>query len=865
MGWLSLFLAALGAAGSVFDTSQMMRPPTPEAGATAPEITLYRYAFTLPEAPVSARCAFAAEGHARLHLNGHAAAYGPASTSNVAQPYLWLDITEFLIAGDNVIAVDSRARGGSATGVLMRIEVQYADGSLAAVLSGPEWRCLVPQGYLSRTDGGEQIDLRVLPEGWRVLEFDHTAWPMTTAHPAPDTLVQQVLPPVLPGRAIPTSTTKISNSVLQLDFGAHLHGTAHVRLEGKDGQSATLRVADQKDALANAPALQATMGSGADTFSHFAPRGFRYAQLSGISGSPEVWAETYRYPVKDGAGILATPNTALKAAWKLSANTIPWCAARGLSNTTELDTDFSLDAARTGSRGLWWLAADARPTTQRLWNATLAPYTEPWEKLLAVPGVLDSWLAWPDLLWHHYLNTGDTALAQRLAGSELESLFAYLQSQEDERGILKSEGSDVAPVSTQVRYVEALLRLGQIRKALNQEHAEYAIRARRVLTGLKQSHWDAEKRVYKSRDELDAYMANVLALATRAEPDLDGPAVLEMIRARGLSDGPLKATEIIEATFRGGDAALGWSFLSGDGKTSWREMQRRGATTATGGWESGPAAHLGATGAVHLVLEEIFGITPAMPGGGMLHIAPPRIDNLPEIHLTAAHAGGLLEARYTPKLGYRFRLPQGVTADITAPEGINVTTAATATFSPSPLPEAEWQQLQSLGWSDRVGGGLGVWIDIDRQRFVLIENGIAQWNIACATATAGAGCKVGSNQTPTGWHKVGEKLGDGAPWGQVFRSRKATKEVWSPGMDTVEDLVLTRVLWLEGLEPGINQGKNADGVLVDSKERFIYIHGTNGEDKIGTPSSHGCVRLYNDDVILAFERIPSGTPVLITE
>jgi len=154
---------------------------------------------------------------------------------------------------------------------------------------------------------------------------------------------------------------------------------------------------------------------------------------------------------------------------------------------------------------------------------------------------------------------------------------------------------------------------------------------------------------------------------------------------------------------------------------------------------------------------------------------------------------------------------------------------------------------------------------VDEQRFRIVEDGNVTWDVPCATASAGTGSVSGSLRTPLGWHRVDMKFGDEAPWGQVFRSRIATKEIWKPGQDTKEDLVLTRVLWLDGLEAGKNKGKRDDGVLVDSKQRCIYIHGTNGEDKIGTPSSHGCVRLLNDDVIKAFEMLPVDTRVLITE
>ena len=80
-----------------------------------------------------------------------------------------------------------------------------------------------------------------------------------------------------------------------------------------------------------------------------------------------------------------------------------------------------------------------------------------------------------------------------------------------------------------------------------------------------------------------------------------------------------------------------------------------------------------------------------------------------------------------------------------------------------------------------------------------------------------------------------------------------------------KELVLTRVLRRDGRETGTTKGKRSDGTLVDSKQRCIYIHGTNGEGKIGTPSSHGCIRLLNDDVIQIFEELPVGTPVFISE
>ena len=168
--------------------------------------------------------------------------------------------------------------------------------------------------------------------------------------------------------------------------------------------------------------------------------------------------------------------------------------------------------------------------------------------------------------------------------------------------------------------------------------------------------------------------------------------------------------------------------------------------------------------------------------------------------------------------------------------------------------------LEQQGWRERVGDGLGVWVSVADQMFRVIRGGQLVWQAACSTAAAGVGGQMDSFKTPLGWHSVAEKIGDGARWGQVFREKRPTKEIWQPGDPIREDLVLTRVLPLAGEEPGKNQGGS-----VDSYARRIYIHGTNDEAAIGAPTSHGCIRLTNDDVIAAYERLQVGAPVLITE
>lgn len=137
-----------------------------------------------------------------------------------------------------------------------------------------------------------------------------------------------------------------------------------------------------------------------------------------------------------------------------------------------------------------------------------------------------------------------------------------------------------------------------------------------------------------------------------------------------------------------------------------------------------------------------------------------------------------------------------------------------------------------------------------------------------STARNGVGETAGSECTPRGWHVVRARIGGDLPLGAVLRGRRPTGEIWTPELHAAcpgRDWILTRVLWLSGQETGFNRGRAADGRLVDSMRRYIYLHGTPDSEPMGEPLSHGCVRLRNADIAELFEQVPAGTPVLISE
>ena len=130
-----------------------------------------------------------------------------------------------------------------------------------------------------------------------------------------------------------------------------------------------------------------------------------------------------------------------------------------------------------------------------------------------------------------------------------------------------------------------------------------------------------------------------------------------------------------------------------------------------------------------------------------------------------------------------------------------------------------------------------------------------------STGRKGVGEVNGSEQTPRGWHKVRAKIGAGQPENTVFVARRPTGEIYQPELRREypgRDWILTRILWLSGLEPG----KNRLG-RVDTMRRFIYIHGCPDEDPMGVPGSRGCVKMRNRELIELFDRVPIGTRVHI--
>ncbi len=155
-------------------------------------------------------------------------------------------------------------------------------------------------------------------------------------------------------------------------------------------------------------------------------------------------------------------------------------------------------------------------------------------------------------------------------------------------------------------------------------------------------------------------------------------------------------------------------------------------------------------------------------------------------------------------------------------------------------------------------------ISVARQLLTLFDDaGRVLREYRVSTGKAGVGELSGSFQTPRGRHLIRAKIGAGAEKNTIFVGRRPTGEVWSPEVEQQHpgrDWILTRILWLSGCEPG----RNRLG-CVDTMRRYIYIHGAPEHADMGTPASHGCIRMRNADIVELFDLVPAYTPVDIRE
>lgn len=900
---------------AVIDVFHKDKGPKPELFGPQNVHTYFRKEVFLDSKPREAILHITGDDYYKLYANGAFVVQGPEPGYPFAHPFYSLDVAPHLVAGVNCLAAHAFYQGllnrvwnsaDNRSGFMLRLDVTYEDGSKDSFITDDTWRCHTSTTYPSdrtigyQTQFAEDIDLREEPIGWKRTGFDDTSWAKPLVGFQDHVFVQQTTPPLEHIRKEPVSVVDKGNGNYFYDFGTEIVGHARIRVKGPAGHKLEVRHGEELTAPETvryemrAKCLYQEfpiLSGGDDTIEFYDYRAFRYIELLNCPAPPKVWVDVRHHPFDVAAARFEASNDLLERTWEICRNGVRFASQGGFLDCPSREKGAYLGDALITSQSHLILTADASLTRKSIEDFQLSQRICPGIMAVA-PGsfmqeIAEYSLQWPIILREYYLATGDRAFLEKMVDAAFEGLYGYFARFESETGLLTGvtekwvlvdwpdnlrDDYDYEYAATRENtvlnafYYASLQTASELLRELGRDASAYEAKAERVKAA-----FDAQLLNPATGLFLDApgsahssLHANAIPLRYGLVREENVPKVIELIRQKRLSCGVYIAPFVIEACYEAGFSDLGYDLLTSKDEHSWHEMLRHGATTCMEAW--GPDqkwntswCHPWSSSPIYLTAQRVMGLRPAEPGWKRIRFEPRVPAQLAHAAITIPIPGGRVTARYAQETGFVVTAPPDVPVDAET-GGVPVIVRHSISHGEGTLSPEQAALLERYGWTTRLGASTGVWVSISEQMVRVIRDGELVWQAPCSTAANGPGSEKDSFKTPLGWHSVAERLGDGAPWGAVFKSKKPTGKAWKPGEETEEDLVLTRILALAGEEPGKNKGGN-----VDSYARNIYFHGTNAEEKIGTPVSHGCIRLTNDDVILAFERVPLNAPVLITE
>ncbi|MCP4640028.1 MAG: family 78 glycoside hydrolase catalytic domain [bacterium] len=875
--------------------------------------TLFRTEIKLEKQPVRAVAYMTADDYAKLYVNGAFVSQGPEAGYPFVYPYFQVDLAPFLTKGTNCLAAHAYYQGlinrvwnsaDGRAGFMLALEVTYPKGKTERFVTNAGWRCFQLDAFPAdrtigyKTQFGEDIDMRKILVEWQSAGFDDSKWLKPAKGRQDHTFELQITPALEIARMDPVVVKKKGDGHYFYDFGTEVVGHTRVRVKGPEGHAIEVRHGEELEApdtvrwemRANCEYKESPILSGRDeTVEFYDYRAFRYMEVLNAPAEPEVWVDVRHHPFNGDASALTASDPVLTGIWEMCKNGVRWGAQGGFLDCPSREKGQYLGDALITGHSHMTLTADRTMTKKALANFERSQRICPGIMAVA-PGsfmqeIAEYSLQWPMVLRNYYWYTGDRAFTESMVDAAFDELFGYFARFESEAGLLTNmtekwvlvdwpdnlrDGYDYDYAKTRENavlnafYYASLCTAADLLDDLGRDASAYRTKAEHVKAAYADRLLSAETGLFVDApgSKHSSLHANALPLAFGLAPEQSVPAIMDLIREKRLSCGVYIAPFIIQACYQGGDPALAYDLITSKDEHSWHEMLKAGATTCMEAW--GPEqkwntswCHPWSSGPIYLVAEHVFGLMPAAPGWSKVGFTPRVPESLDHFAYEMPIQRGSLGIVYERGKGFIVSAPPGVEVVADVADGVDV---VVQTSMGIPLGREQHQRLDNAGWHHRVDGGRAVWVSVAEQMLRVVEDGRVLWQAPCSTASAGTGSKKDSNQTPLGWHSVAEKIGDGAPLGQVFESRAATKECWQPGQVSDKDMVLTRILWLAGEEPELNKGGR-----VDSYHRYIYIHGTNGENLIGTPASHGCIRLLNDDVIVAYDLIPVDAPVVITE
>lgn len=884
--------------------------------------TLFRKKFTLDFPLDKAELHITADDYFKMYLNGKYIVEGPTTGYPYAYPFYKIDLTSHIQHGNNIIAIHTYYRGlvnrvcvsgDNRSGLIFRLIITGVDGQKMEIVSDPTWKCLPLDCFITTETTGyktqflENIDMQKYPKKWQSLNYDDTHWVSPEIGKCDYQFIELPAKPLEIKKVEPLKQAKLPSGNLFFDFGREVVGYTRIKTKGEKGQKMLVYHGEELDEQgnvrwqmrANCNYKEEIILSGEDDITPFFEyRAFRYIELENAPEETSVWVEERHYLFDTTKVLFYSADNEITKIWDICQLGVRLCSQEVFVDCPSREKGQYLGDAVITSRSFMWLTGDTSLTKKSLTDYYQSTKIDSGLTAVAPSGfiqeIAEYSLQYPLMLWEYYRHSGDKEFLQYIATECLPRILNYFAQFENEDTLLHSTGAKPILIDwpknlrdnfdyefaqhkpnsvVNAFYYGAIIQTLEIQKELGIENSALKEKSEKIWESYQKTFLDSEKKLYKDAPGSKHYSlhSNALPLFFGLVKDEEVKKnIFTFIEQKGLSCGVYIASYVIEACFKEGNPELGWKLLTNDTEYSWKEMLRNGATSCLEVWKPTMKVnmswcHAWSSCPIYLLSEYVLGLKPAKPGWKEIHFAPAKINNLPDMFFIKPLPNGGYCSVNVKNNQYNYTVPENIPVTQNDPRAEKISIFKDLSHqNPTELPEEEKILLQQYRWQEEIGNTRGIWVSIKKQKLYVIEKNKIIWQAPCSTAIKGTGEKLGSEQTPRGWHQIVEKIGDNAPWGQIFRNREPAG-IWDKSQITEESLVLTRILRLDGLENTKNKGLNTEGEIVDSYQRYIYIHGTNKENLIGTPASHGCTCLTNNDIIMLYNLVPLYTRVLITE
>lgn len=655
-----------------------------------------RKTFIVPETCSSVFLDITADDYYKLYVNGEFVSQGPASGYHSDYRYNRHDITSLLNPGRNVIAVDVYYQG-----LINRVwnSGDYRQGMIAELFideqlvafSDPSWKCFFPPNdYEAPTSGYEtqfceRIDNRLIPCGWRSVDFNDDNWSQAVENPKDDhQLILQQTPPLEVYSVFPKHVTHVESGHYVVDFGHEVTGQFSAIVRGNAGDEMIIRCGQELNADGSVRYQMrcncvyddsfTLAGTNDEIIEFYDYKTFRYVEIVGPEQA--IDAESFsavvrHYPFDESACEFKSSNPLLEQIWEICKNSIKYCCQENYVDCPDREKGQYLGDSFMVAHSQVYLTGDLRLLHKAIEDFSRSALICP--GLLAVaPGSfmqeIANWsLLFPLMLRLHYRHSGDTEFLRRML-PVAENMINHFWKFQRADGLLEAvtdkwnlvdwpvemnDDYDVEqnkPIGPGCHNIINAYYLGAV-KTVDELRAEFNLPPLQDFDSLKEAF---VKTFYRPETGLfadsetsnhSASHSNVLPLYHDLVPLEYQKRIVDFIKEKGMVGGPYFAYFLLPALARIGEYETLWMLLISEGPDSWANMIREGATSTFEAWGldrkwNTSTCHATLSYAIMVIVENLLGLVPGEPGWKSIHFDPHLPDELQSIYLKFPISGG---------------------------------------------------------------------------------------------------------------------------------------------------------------------------------------------------------------------------------